>query len=358
MQIQTNNQIHPNKIRQVILLAIVISLGYVLYREMHFMLTAFLGAVALYMLMRKPMFKMVFQWKMKKWCAALILIIISLMVIVLPFVWIIDVIIDKLVPLVQDTSKIEASLRQVNSYLQSKFRIDLLSKTNLEKIPPIATQMGTNIVGSTFNMLLNAIVMYFILWFMLVKGGEMERGLRYNLPFKFTNTAKLLQETRAMVVSNAVGIPVLGFFQGVLAAVGYYMFDVEEPVLWGIMTGIASVVPFVGTTLIWLPLSLLAFAKGDMGNGWWLLLWGAIVIGSSDNVIRFVLQKYMADVHPLITVFGVIIGLNLFGFLGLIFGPLLLSLFLLLLRIYGDEFVSERTVENPARSDDEPVQGH
>jgi len=104
-------------------------------------------------------------------------------------------------------------------------------------------------------------------------------------------------------------------------------------------------VPFVGTTLIWLPIALLAFARGDTSIGYWLLLWGAVVIGSMDNVIRFILQKYMADVHPLITVFGVIVGLNLFGFVGLIFGPLLLSLFLLLIRIYNDEFISPRHVE-------------
>jgi predicted PurR-regulated permease PerM len=194
-------------------------------------------------------------------------------------------------------------------------------------------------------MVVNVIIMYFILWFMLVKAAEMERSVRNNLPLKNTNINKLLAETRAMVVSNAVGIPVLAIFQGILASIGYYIFDVSEPVLWGIMTGIASVVPFVGTTLIWLPIALLAFARGETNNGYWLLSWGAVVIGSMDNVIRFILQKYMADVHPLITVFGVIVGLNLFGFLGLIFGPLLLSLFLLLVRIYNDEFISPREVE-------------
>jgi predicted PurR-regulated permease PerM len=345
MQIETTDQIHPNKIRQVLLLAILVGLGYVLYKEMYFMLGAFLGAVALYMLMRRPMFKMVFEWKMRKWCAALILIIVSLIVIVLPFTLIINVLIDKLGPLIQNPGRIQTSVLEISGYLQTKFKIDLLSKANLEKLPPIATQVGTTILGSTLNMVLNTVIMYFILWFMLMKGGDMERSLRQNLPFKFTNTNKLIQETRAMVVSNAIGIPVLGIIQGILAAVGYYLFDVEEPVLWGIMTGIASVVPFVGTTLIWLPIAVLAFAKADNANGWWLLAWGAIVIGSSDNVIRFVLQKYMADIHPLVTVFGVIVGLNLFGFFGLIFGPLLVSLFLLLVRIYNDEFISERPVE-------------
>src|ERR1051326_4228703 len=102
MDIQTNEQVHANKIRQFMILGLVIGLGYLLYREMAFMLGAFLGAVALYMLMRRPMFKMVYEWKTKRWTAALILIIISLGLIVLPFALIINVLIDKLLPLLLD----------------------------------------------------------------------------------------------------------------------------------------------------------------------------------------------------------------------------------------------------------------
>ena len=345
MEIRTGKQIHPNVIRQLMILALIFGLGLVLYNQMTFMLSAFLGAVALYMLMRKPMFKMVYGWKTKRWSAALILIILSLGIIVLPFTLVINILINKLLPLVQNPALLTNSINQIDNYIQSKFHIDLLSETNVKRLPDIVTNIGSKVVGGTLSMVLNVIIMYFILWFMLVKAAEMERSVRNNLPLKNTNINKLLAETRAMVVSNAVGIPVLAIFQGILASIGYFIFDVPEPVLWGIMTGIASVVPFVGTTLIWLPIALLAFAKGETNSGYWLLVWGAVVIGSMDNVIRFILQKYMADVHPLITVFGVIVGLNLFGFLGLIFGPLLLSLFLLLVRIYNDEFISPRSVE-------------
>jgi predicted PurR-regulated permease PerM len=354
MEIKTDEQVHPNRIRQFMILALVLGLGYLLYKEMAFMMGAFLGAVALYMIMRRPMFKMIYEWKTRRWTAALMLIIISLGLIVLPFALIINILIDKLLPLLLDPAIITKTINQIDQFVQQKFHFSLLSKTNIDKLPGIVTNMGTKVLGGTLSTLLNVVVMYFILWFMLMKGGEMERSVRKNLPLKNTNTNKLLTEIRAMVVSNAVGIPVLGVFQGILASIGYYLFNVEQPILWGIVTGIASFVPFVGTTLIWLPIALLAFARGDASSGYWLLFWGAVVIGSMDNVIRFILQKYMADVHPLITVFGVIVGLNLFGFLGLIFGPLLLSLFLLLIRIYNDEFVSPRPVETTTEISEAP----
>ena len=252
-------------------------------------------------------------------------------------------------PIIQDPTILMSNLNKIDQFVHDRFKFDLLSTNNVEKLPGIATNIGTKVLGGTLSMVLNVVLMYFILWFMLVKAKEMEASVRTRLPLKNTNVEKLIKEVKGMVISNSVGIPVLAVFQGILAAIGYMIFGVEEAVLWGIITGIASVVPFVGTMIIWLPIALLAFAKGDTVNGWWLLLWGAVVIGSMDNVIRFILQKYMADVHPLITVFGVIVGLNLFGFLGLIFGPLLFSLFLLLVRIYNDEFISPRPVEQTAK---------
>ena len=332
------NFIHPNKIRQVLMLSCVLLLGYLLFSQMAFMLNAFLGALALYMLMRKPMFKMVYEWKMKKWLVTLLLVLASLIVIVLPFAFIINIIIDKLGPIIQNTTLINDTLLKIETFVLDKSGVDILSKANVSKIPDFLTRFGAKAVGSTLGAFTNLVVMYFVLWFMLVNGGNMERWLRNNLPFKSINTSILLQEVRSMVFSNTIGIPVLGAIQGVLAILGYYIFKVDEPVLWGIITGIASVIPFVGTLAVWVPIVILKFAGGEVTNGYWLLAWGLIVIGSSDNVIRFVLQKYIADVHPLITVFGVIIGLNLFGFFGLIFGPLLLSIFLLLVRIYRDEF--------------------
>jgi predicted PurR-regulated permease PerM len=173
---------------------------------------------------------------------------------------------------------------------------------------------------------------------MLMKVGQIQRWLLRALPVKRENADSVLKEIREMIMSNSIGIPVLGAVQGIVAMIGYSMFGVEEPILWGIITGIASVIPILGTMAAWVPLTILAFARGDTSNGIWLALWGLIIIGGSDNVFRFILQKYLADIHPLITVFGVILGLNLFGFMGIIFGPLILSLFLLLVRIYYDEF--------------------
>lgn len=132
----------------------------------------------------------------------------------------------------------------------------------------------------------------------------------------------------------------LALIQGIFAAVGYWLFGLQEPVFWGLMTGFFSFLPVVGSTLIWLPAAIYQLSIGMTWQGVAILLYGILVISVVDNVFRFVFQKKFADVHPLITVIGVIVGLQLFGVPGIIFGPLLISYFLIMLRIFREEFLS------------------
>lgn len=101
--------------------------------------------------------------------------------------------------------------------------------------------------------------------------------------------------------------------------------------------------PVVGSAVGYVPLSILLFAQGPTWKGFAVLAWGLLIVGMSDNVARFKLQKKLGDVHPLITILGVILGINLFGFIGIIFGPILISLFLLLGQIYNNEFHNKQS---------------
>jgi predicted PurR-regulated permease PerM len=147
-----------------------------------------------------------------------------------------------------------------------------------------------------------------------------------------------------MVQSNALGIPILGVCQGIVATLGYYIFGVENYILWGILTGVSSIIPILGTMTIYVPLTILTLASGQTANGIGVGLYSFFLVGGIDNILRFTILKTLGNVPPLITVFGVLLGLNLFGMLGLIFGPLILSSVGVLIKVYSNEFgKSERT---------------
>jgi predicted PurR-regulated permease PerM len=173
---------------------------------------------------------------------------------------------------------------------------------------------------------------------MLIHSKKLDSFLEDFIPLKHTNLDILSTETKVMVKSNAIGIPLLAVIQGLAGSLGYWIFGVNEILLWGFLTAVCSVIPIVGTGLIWVPLTIYLFAINHTWQGFGLGLYSLIVLTNIDYVARITVLRKIGDVHPLITIFGVISGLSMFGFLGLIFGPLLISYFILLVKIYRNEF--------------------
>jgi predicted PurR-regulated permease PerM len=147
-----------------------------------------------------------------------------------------------------------------------------------------------------------------------------------------------------MVNSNVLGAPVLAVVQGAAAGLLYWGFGMDEPWFWGIITGFFSFIPLIGTSLIWIPAGIYMLINGETWQGAGIIICGSVIITNIDNVFRFWLQKKFADIHPMVTVLGVIIGINWFGLPGVVFGPLLISYFLLMLKMYKEEFTKSEVV--------------
>lgn len=184
-------------------------------------------------------------------------------------------------------------------------------------------------------------MMFFLFYYLLVNGKETERYLSKIIPLKPANINLLAGETKMMIKANALGIPIICIIQGIFATFGYWIFGVEDWGLWGFVTGVFAFFPLVGTMIIWVPLVFYMFMQGDNLPAIGLTIYSIVVTGNVDYIARLSLMKRMGDVHPMITVLGVIVGLNLFGFIGLIFGPLLISYFLVLVKIYLNEFTED-----------------
>ena len=159
------------------------------------------------------------------------------------------------------------------------------------------------------------------------------------LPFEENDKREGLQKIQLIVRSNAIGIPLLAIIQGIISLFGYLLCGAPNPVLTAMLTAFASIIPIVGTVLVWLPVTAYFLVMGDWVHALILFAYGSLIVAQCDNLIRFILQKKMANIHPLITIFGVVAGLPIFGFMGIIFGPLMVSLFLLFLDIFRKEYI-------------------
>jgi predicted PurR-regulated permease PerM len=337
-----NSVINQNQLRQVFFIVIILLLAVLLFTELYTFLPAVLGATTIYILLHRWMFYLTEKKKWRKGWTALLLMLFSMIVILLPVGLLVDMLSSKVSYAIQHSAELTEALKKLVGDIETRFDITLASDENINKLGNTIAQSLPRILGATFNTLTTIFFMYFILYFMLVNGRKMEDTLYEYIPLRDDNVKKIGKEVHTMVMSNAIGIPVIALAQGVVALIGYLVIGIREPFFWFGVTCIAAMLPVVGAALAYVPISIILFANNQTGQGVAMLIFGFGVIGTIDNVLRFTLLKKLGNVHPLTTVFGVIIGLSLFGFIGLIFGPLLISLFILLLKIYSSEFINKQ----------------
>ena len=332
------NAIPNNVLRQLFLIAIIILLGLLVFSELKTFIPAFLGSYTLYVLMRKYMFIMQSKYKWKKGLAAAVLMLLSFLIILVPIFVLVNMMSTKIGFAVQHSAEVLQKIQDFVHQYEAKYGINIMTDSNVEKITTWGAQTLPSVLSGTLSTLVTIIVMYFILYFMLTEGRQMESTFYEWVPLKDENVVMLRRDMNKLVLSNAIGIPLIALAQGIVGLIGYLIIGVPEPIFWFVITAITAMLPVVGAALAYIPLSLLLFADGDTVRGAIVLVFGLAIIGSVDNIFRFWLNKKLGDIHPLITVFGVIIGVNLFGFIGLIFGPILISLFLLMIKVYVNEF--------------------
>lgn len=335
------DQISETKIKQIFLLsAILILVGLICYNLAMF-IPAVLGAVTLYIVSRKYNLYLQEVRKWKPWVASMVIIFGTLILLILPLYFLIDVLVDKLGNASVYMQKFNVFVDKIHDFVFQKVHIDILSKENLDKVKTFAGKFSTTALSGTFNTLTVIASMYFILYFLLEKPRLFERILKTSVPLKKANINLLGEKFRKLVIANAIGIPVVALGQGIVAIIGYFIFGAPSPVLLFALTVIGSMLPIVGAAIIYVPVCIFMIAEGNTGAGLGLAAYCVIAVGLTDNLLRFTLLKKLENIHPLNTVFGIIMGISLFGFMGLIFGPILISITVLLIQVYRDEFSEE-----------------
>ncbi len=337
-----NRYIPEGRIRQFLFIAILVSLGWILFDQLKSFIPAFLGAVTLYVIMRKWMFRLVHLRKWKPAMAATVLMLASFLIILVPIGAVVNMLSSKINFAIQHSAELVSSLETFIKGLEQKTGFKFINDDNIKSVGEFIAKNLPSLLGATFNTVTTIVFMYLILYFMLTEGRPMERTLYRVLPMSDVNLNRVASEIKNMVMSNAIGIPLIALFQGIIAMIGYLVLGVKEPLFWFIVTCISSMLPVVGAAVAYVSIAIIFFAQHDTWKGFAMLIYGFGIVSTVDSIFRFSIQKKIGNTHPLVTAFGVIIGINLFGFIGLIFGPLLISLFLLLIRIYSLEFAPDK----------------
>lgn len=338
----SEHTLDQNILRQVFFIIIILSLGLLLFFELSFFIPAVLGSLTLYILMRERMHYLTEVKKWKRSGAAWLLIILSFLVILLPFGILANLLSSKIVYAVEHSSEILDSLKKFSDEMKMRFGFAIADDATINEIGPLIRKIIPQILNITINTISIIGILYFVLYFMLINSRTLEDKLYEYIPLKDSNVDLIVKDIDTTVKASAIGIPLIALIQGVVGLIGYLLIGVRDPFLWFAITCITAMLPVVGAALAYVPLAIIFFAEGKNWQGLIMLIYGFGVIGLVDNLFRFMLNKKLGNIHPLITVFGVIAGISMFGFIGLIFGPMLLSLFIVLLKVYSNEFFSKK----------------
>lgn len=327
-----------NRVRQVAFMLIVTALAVIVFKQLYIFFPGFLGALTLYILCRKYYFHLTEDRKWNKSLTAVTFMVLFLACIVAPIYFSLQMVYSKIDDIVRDPQQVNQAIDAISAQIRDWTGQDLFTKEATTDIRKKAAGFIPGILNSSATMLGNLLMILFLAYFMFLNGRNMEKALEQSIPLRPKNISLLADETIGMVKANALGIPMISLIQGIVALLGYWAFGIKDFVLLGLITGIFAFFPVIGTAMIWLPLVIYLFSSGENGKAIGLLIYSVVIIGNIDYVARITFLQKVGNVHPVITILGLIAGLKLFGFWGFIFGPLLISYLLLLVRIYKSEF--------------------
>jgi predicted PurR-regulated permease PerM len=343
-------QFDSDKLKQFYALSAIIILGAFLFYSLFDYIPAFLGAVIFYVICQPFLKYLTVKKRINKTFSIIIILISTFLVILIPVLGVSYLLVSKIINMLSVQKDIFSQIQSFTDILNSKLGFNLLSHDNLTKLESSIAQVIPGLLGETFNVLANIVIMYFILFFMLYSESDMEKSIYNVLPYQVRNANMLTNELISQTYSNVIGTPLLALSQGILATFGFWIFGLKDPIFWGIMCGMFSFLPLAGTPLIWIPAGIIQFSSGAQWLGIAIFIYGLVVIVGFDNIFRLVVQKKMAQVHPLITLFGIIFGARWFGLPGFIFGPLLISYFLIAFKIYKIEYNQNKKDEEQLKS--------
>jgi predicted PurR-regulated permease PerM len=233
------------------------------------------------------------------------------------------------------------------------------------QVTPVLTG-GAAQVASTANSLLQGVLgrvgraavdlglFLLILFFLLRDGGRLKDELRPVSPFSDEQENQIFEHLERTILGALQAVVVVPVAQGILAGLGFMIFGVPSPILWGTVVILAATVPLVGSPLGWVPAVVYLFVQGEPGPALGLLVYCTVIVSGSDNVVKPLLLRGAARIHPLLGFLSIVGGVLAFGVFGFLIGPVILSLVLSAIRIYRLDIL--RSPAGSARAQAPPVE--
>jgi predicted PurR-regulated permease PerM len=290
-----------------------------------------------------PFFKWLKRRKFAGWLAALVSVLVFLIVICGPIYAIGNIVLNQSLDAYNSLAKYgsitpftESINASINKILPGNLSFDIN-----EKIADLAALISKNILGifsTTLTTIFSFFLMLLAIFYFLKDGKEWKEALIELSPLKNSDDLKIINSFYRTVNGVIKGYLLIALIQGTLMAIGLKIFGVPNPALWGVITGLASMIPTVGTGFVSVPAIIYLYFTGSIGPMIGMIIWAVLIVGLVDNLLNPIIVSKNIKIPMLLILFSVLGGIALLGPVGILIGPLVISLLYTLLSIYRKEF--------------------
>jgi len=278
---------------------------------------------------------------MKPDAAAALTLIVAVVGIAIPVTWIVALVADQLPDTIRSAQRSEIFSRLATLRL-GRFEVGTEVAKASGTFFQWLSQQAFDFVGGAARATLNLVISLFALYYMLLSSEQMWRIFRGVLPFSAETAEELRTRFYSVTHATLLGTALTAMLQGTLIGVGFWSVGLPNPAFWGVVTGFASILPVLGSALVWLPGAIVLLLQQRYGAAVGLLLVGGVLASNIDNVIRPLVFRRVSNIHPMITLIGAFAGVRYFGLLGVLLGPLAIQYFFVLVRLYREEYIDKR----------------
>lgn len=231
-----------------------------------------------------------------------------------------------------------------------QIKLEQIVQTVLTRASQFIYTNAVGLIKGFTSFFFDLVLVLFIAFFMFLHGEDFIEEVKKLSPLDESHNREILEEMEVTIKATLRGTVVVALVQGILGGVGFFLFGVPQAAFWGTVMVPAAVIPMVGSAIIWGPAALYLIFTGHLGHGLGLVVWGVVLVGTVDNLLKPLLMKGTRSTPSIFILFSILGGITYFGMIGFLLGPLILSFLLALLRIYQKTILA-RPAPAPARSE-------
>jgi predicted PurR-regulated permease PerM len=266
-----------------------------------------------------PIYKKLNELIKNKSISSLVMVILLLMIIVIPTFFLINSLLNESLLLYNYVKALELSLSP-----------EILNALN-KVIQYFVTEASSSVLEIP-KFLVHAFVTMFLFYYFLRDGERLVKDIKSLIPMTEKHKEHVVNEFKNVTHAIVYGLILTGIIEGLAGALGFYIFDVKSPLFWGFIMMILTILPGIGTSFVWAPAAIIKIIQGDLFNGICLFIYGFIFISGMEAILKPKFIGRKSNIHPALIVIGVFGGIQLLGFIGLFFGPLVLVIFITFLK--------------------------